>query len=140
MSRVRVTAEQKRLVIERAQGVCEYCRSQAKFATTPFSIEHIVPRSAGGPTSLDNLALSCQGCNGFKYTKQSAIDPLSMQQVALFHPRQQTWYAHFTWSSDFCEIIGLTPTGRATLLALKLNRTELVNLRRILYQANLHPP
>jgi hypothetical protein len=37
-------------------------------------------------------------------------------------------------------IVGLTPTGRATIEALKLNREPLVNLRRLLYAAGEHPP
>ena len=63
MSEKRVTAEQKQAVFERARGCCEYCRSQARFATQSFSIEHIIPRQLGGENTLDNLALACQGCN-----------------------------------------------------------------------------
>ena len=63
MPEKRVTAEQKQAVLERARGCCEYCKSQARFATQSFSIEHIIPRQLGGETTLDNLALACQGCN-----------------------------------------------------------------------------
>jgi 5-methylcytosine-specific restriction endonuclease McrA len=59
MSESRVTAQLKKIVAQRAQGYCEYCRSQARFAIQPFSIEHIIPKSQGGKTTLDNLALSC---------------------------------------------------------------------------------
>jgi hypothetical protein len=37
-------------------------------------------------------------------------------------------------------IIGLTPTGRATIEALHLNRANVVNLRRVLYALGEHPP
>jgi hypothetical protein len=37
------------------------------------------------------------------------------------------------------EIIGLTPTGRATVSALQLNRAEVINLRRILFAVGEHP-
>lgn len=50
----RVTAAQRRIVFERARGCCEYCRSQARFATQTFAAEHIIPRQAGGRTELDN--------------------------------------------------------------------------------------
>ncbi len=40
----RITAQQRRAVVERAQGCCEYCRSQQRFAMQAFSVEHIVPR------------------------------------------------------------------------------------------------
>ncbi|MDX2285233.1 MAG: HNH endonuclease [Bacteroidia bacterium] len=40
-------------------GCCEYCKSQAAFATYSFSIEHIIPLSKGGTHDLSNLALAC---------------------------------------------------------------------------------
>jgi 5-methylcytosine-specific restriction endonuclease McrA len=54
-----------------------------------FAIEHILPRDKNGPTTLDNLALSCQGCNSHKYNKTVGQDSLSNETVALYHPRQQ---------------------------------------------------
>jgi hypothetical protein len=140
MSEQRVTAQQKQIVIERSHGCCEYCRSQVRFATQSFSVEHIIPKSQGGTSNLDNLALSCQGCNNHKYDKIQGLDPISGEQVLLYHPRQENWSDHFTWSNDFTEIIGLTSTGRATIAVLQLNRVGLVNLRRVLYAAKEHPP
>jgi hypothetical protein len=129
----------RRDVERRAKGCCEYCQSPAKYATQTFSLDHIVPRSQGGKVSLDNLALACQGCNNHKYNKTQSRDPLTDQRVDLFHPRQQRWRDHFTWDERFELVIGLTATGRATVEALKLNRPELVNLRRLLYAAGEHP-
>jgi hypothetical protein len=135
-----VTAQKKKAVVERARGCCEYCRSQARFAVQPFSVEHIIPKSQGGQTTLDNLALACQGCNNHKYTKTEGSDPVTGDIVSLYHPRQQQWRDHFAWNDDFTLIIGLTPIGRATVEALWLNREGLVNLRRILYAMAEHPP
>lgn len=131
---------QKQFVIERANGCCEYCRSQARFATQPFSIEHILPRSQGGNNTLDNLALACQGCNNHKYTKTQGLDPVSGRKMPLFHPRKNAWKDHFNWNHDYTIIIGLTPIGRATVNTLKLNRESLVNLRRVLFIMGEHPP
>jgi hypothetical protein len=136
----RVTAKQKRTVAERARDCCEYCRSQARFATESFSVEHIIPRSRGGETRLDNLALACEGCNSHKYAKMEGYDAATGEMVPLYHPRRQTWYHHFRWNDNFTLIVGLTPTGRATVEALQLNREGLVNLRRILYEVSEHPP
>lgn len=105
-----------------------------------FAIEHILPRDKVGPTSLNNLALSCQGCNNHKYNKTEALDSLNKQIVPLYHPRQQRWGDHFAWNHDCTLIIGLTPTGRATVAALQMNRPGLVNLRRVLYTLGAHPP
>lgn len=129
----------RRAVELRAQGRCEYCHSQARFATQSYSLEHITPRSRGGETSLSNLAFACQGCNNHKYNRTAALDGLTKTVVPLYHPRQQRWQEQFTWDDRFEQVIGLTATGRATVEALKLNRPELVNLRRLLYAAGEHP-
>jgi 5-methylcytosine-specific restriction endonuclease McrA len=102
--------------------------------------EHIIPKGLGGQTTLENLALACNGCNGAKYTKTEAIDPVNNQVVPLFHPRKDNWLDHFMWNDTCSHIIGLSPTGRATVEALRLNRPNLVSLRRILFDAGKHPP
>ena len=135
-----LSTEQCTLVIARARGCCEYCRSQARFATQSFSIEHIIPRSKGGETTVHNLALSCQGCNNHKYNKIQGQDPIGGETVPLFHPRRQYWDDHFTWNDDYTLILGLSLSGRATVEALKLNREGLVNMRRVLYVMGEHPP
>ena len=135
-----MTAGQRQTIAERARGCCEYCRSQERFAPQPFAVEHIIPRSRGSATTLDNLAFSCQGCNNHKYTKTVGRDPVSGETVPLFHPRRQRWRDHFVWNDDTTLIIGLTPTARATVEALQLNRPGLVNLRRALYALGEHPP
>jgi hypothetical protein len=130
----------RRIVAARAFGYCEYCRCSNQFATEGFAVEHIKPRQAGGETVLDNLAWSCSGCNGHKYTKTQAIDPETGEKTALYNPRQQVWSEHFYWSDDFTQVIGITACGRVTVEALRLNRFGVVNLRRLLRSANLHPP
>lgn len=132
--------ELRRLVRERAKGCCEYCRSQDAFSPQPFALEHILPRSKGGPTTEDNLCWSCQGCNGHKHVKIEGIDPVSLGAVPLFNPRIQSWDDHFTWDAAFTRLLGLTPTGRATIDTLCLNRDNLINLRRVLHVMGEHPP
>lgn len=137
----KITTLLKKTIVERANlGCCEYCHSQAKFATQAFSIEHIKPQSKGGKTTQDNLALACQGCNNHKYNKTEIYDKLTDQLILLYHPRQQNWHEHFSWNEDFTLIIGLSAIGRVTVEALQLNRQGLVNLRRVLYAMNEHPP
>ncbi|MDX1524443.1 MAG: HNH endonuclease signature motif containing protein [Anaerolineae bacterium] len=95
-------------------------------------VEHIKPRGQSGKTSIDNLALACQGCNSHKYTKTKSHDPVSGTPVKLYHPRQQRWEDRFRWSDDFRLMVGVTAIGRATIEALQLNRAGLVNLRQVL--------
>jgi HNH endonuclease len=140
MPREYIPAALKRLVFERAEGNCEYCLSQARFALESLVLEHIVPVSRGGETIAENLALACQGCNNYKYIKIEGIDPISAQAVPLYHPREMLWNEHFAWSEDTTLIVGLTPTGRATIVTLRLNREGVVNLRRVLRITGQHPP
>lgn len=135
-----VSSELRKFVFERAAGCCEYCRSQARFAPEPFSIEHIVPVSSGGSTAESNLALSCQGCNNYKAARTSATDSITGSTTTLFHPRLQLWNEHFAWAEAYTTILGLTSAGRATVQALRLNREGLINLRWVLYGAGEHPP
>ena len=135
-----ITARQRQQVRAKAGGCCEYCRSQEAFATERFSVDHIIPRAKGGQTELANLAYACLGCNGYKYTHTQAIDPATAEFAPLFHPRQQQWADHFAWSADLTQIIGLTPTGRATVQTLRMNRESLINLRKLLLLIDKHPP
>jgi len=140
MSDKHIPAELRRLVKTRAGGCCEYCRSQAKYSADSFTVDHITPRSLGGATEADNLAHSCFGCNQHKAARREAADPATGSIEPLFNPRKQDWEGHFAWSDDFTLIVGLTPTGRATVEALQINRTGLVNLRRAPYSIGEHPP
>lgn len=140
MGRERATAAQRRKIFARAGWRCEYCRTPEDFVPDPFAIEHIIPLSAGGKTRLDNLASACLACNGRKYNKVAGIDPLTQELALLFNPRKQRWPDHFTWSEDALLVVGLTPTGRATVKTLKMNHQKMVNLRRVLLLAGLHPP
>jgi hypothetical protein len=140
MSEETVSAAVRREVAERAGHCCEYCRSQARFAMQAFSVEHIEPRIQGGASTVDNLALSCQGCNNHKFTRTTGTDPVTGLPTPLFHPRRHRWRDHFAWNEDCTRIIGVTPIGRATVETLQLNREGLVNLRRVLFQVGEHPP
>lgn len=80
------------------------------------------------------------GCNLSKATAIEAPDPVTGENAPLFHPRQHDWTEHFAWTEDYLHIEGLTPTGRATVERLHLNRPEVVNLRWVLSGYGFHPP
>ena len=137
----RKPSEKLRLQVKkRAKNICEYCRSQADFSSQPFAIEHIKPFALGGKTILSNLAFACQGCNGHKFTHTDGLDTITHKQVPLFNPRKQKWSEHFIWNDDFTLIIGKTPSGRATVELLELNREGCKNLRLALFYFGTHPP
>jgi 5-methylcytosine-specific restriction endonuclease McrA len=140
MPKVRVPKSMRQAVIDRARGCCEYCVGQQAFSMDTFSVEHTWPSSKGGTNAFENLALSCQGCNNCKHTYTTAIDPKTNQIVPLYNPRKDEWQQHFAWSEDYTLILGLTPTGRATVELLQLNRLGNQNLRQVLYLTGYHPP
>ncbi len=76
----------KKSVFNRAKGLCEYCKSPANISSQAFVMDHIIPKSKGGETTLENLALSCQGCNNYKYNKLNGIDKITGKKVDLFNP------------------------------------------------------
>lgn len=108
-----IAAEQRRQVELRANRCCEYCKSPKDYAS----------HSASHSFHVEHI---------YAY--------LCWRNRFFIHPRQQVWGEHFEWSADRLEIIGVTPYGRATVNALKLNRLEVINLRRIMLPVGLHPP
>lgn len=138
MSSIPVSWQQQ--VAERSQHRCSYCQSQQRLMGVSLTIDHIVPQSLGGTTELDNLCLACWDCNLIKGDRSTGIDSQTGMLVRLFNPNQQKWSDHFRWSEDRSHIIGLTPVGQATVIALKLNRSQLVEARHYWVKAGWHPP
>ena len=125
-------------VQERAAQRCEYCRMHQSLQGATFHVEHIIPESRGGPSTVDNLAWCCPSCNLHKSDRSVAIDPDTNQLAPLFHPRQDDWNEHFAWL-DYRQI-GRTASGRATIAALKLNSDRRLLIRRAEEQFKLFPP
>ncbi len=127
-------------VRQRAGNRCEYCLSHQDYVMGILQVDHLKPIAKGGSDAEDNLCLACELCNQYKWTKTDGLDPESGEIVALFNPRQQKWHDHFTWSEGGIEIIGLTTCGRATVIALRLNNSIAVTVRRNWVRAGWHPP
>ncbi len=140
MSSVYIPLELRRQVRADAGSRCGYCRSSEQLTGIPLEFEHLIPIAAGGQTVRANLWLSCHRCNEFKGERTLVIDPETGKQVALFHPRTQPWSDHFRWNPDGTLIIGLTPCGRATVEALRLNNEYVLVARRFWVEAGWHPP
>jgi HNH endonuclease len=136
----RPTNAQREEVAKRAEFLCEYCLSQEKYSNSTFEVEHIISISKGGKTVSENLAFACSNCNKHKSHRISALDKETKKQSAFYNPRKDIWSEHFLWNEDFTQIFGLTEKGRVTVSELKLNRQNVVNLRKILAAAGEHPP
>lgn len=127
-------------IITAANYRCEYCKLPSQVTGSPLIIDHILPRSLQGDDSRENLAASCYRCNEFKSDRTHGIDPEIGQLVSLFNPRSQIWSEHFTWINGGTHVAGHTSTGRATVIALRLNNENLVQARAIWMEFGWHPP
>ncbi|MFQ5731551.1 MAG: HNH endonuclease [Planctomycetaceae bacterium] len=135
----RPSAELRRQVLERADNRCEYCLIHQDDAVASHQIDHVIAEKHGGPTTTENLALSCITCNLRKASDLSSIDPDSGDIVPLFNPRTQAWSDHFR--VDGVTIIGLTSEGRTTVEFLQLNSYERTSERReLMWTARFPPP
>jgi hypothetical protein len=130
----------RELVRLRANNRCEYCQTDQVISGAQMHIEHIMPLSEGGPSTEENLCLSCAWCNSYKWAKIEAADPHTDKLTPLFNPRTQQWGEHFQWRENGIIIAGLSDTGRATIKALKMNNSFIVPARRHWVEAGWHPP
>jgi hypothetical protein len=128
----------RRLVADRARGRCEYCGLSQEGQEAAFHVDHIFPKHAGGATHADNLALACVSCSLRKEARRSGVDPATGRTVPLFHPRRQRWSVHFRWEG--VHVIGLTPTGRATVVLLHMNRPLILAIRQEEALRGRYPP
>ena len=113
------------LVARRAGYRCEYCRLPEQFVPVGFHVEHIIPRQHGGSDDPDNLCHACSRCNWHKGPNLTGI--AGGQIVPLFDPRRQSWNDHFAWQGPL--IVGLTPTGQASVQVLQMNAPRRLRLR-----------
>jgi hypothetical protein len=125
-------------VSARAEYRCEYCHLPTRGQVATFPIDHIIPRSQGGTNDPSNLALTCPHCNAYKWTAIEGLDPDTGQPACFFHPRQDRWADHFAWSSaNTGELLGKTPTGRSTIVGLRINDSDMLALRQLLAELGL---
>jgi hypothetical protein len=124
----------RQFVRRRAGERCEYCHLPQVFHEERFSIDHVTPRKHGGGETPSNLAFACLRCNLCKGTNLTGIDPDTGQVVALFNPRTQDWQQHFRWNGAV--LVGQSMEGRVTVLVLRMNAPERVQLRRAILDDN----
>lgn len=128
-------AATQRLVRNRAENRCEYCRLHQDAAPfLRFHIEHTQAKQHIQDDTSDNLALACPDCNRYKGPNLTTLDPNTREVVLLYHPRKDNWHDHFVLDGH-C-IRGITQIGIATEKLLKFNSEERVEMRAELGSAN----
>jgi hypothetical protein len=129
--------ELRQQVVERAKNHCEYCGLSQEGQEATFHVDHVVPIAAGGQTVTENLALACVSCSLRKGARETAIDPITQTNVALFNPRKDKWSEHFRWDGVY--LVGTSPIGRATVETLKMNREQILLIREEEALVGRHP-
>jgi HNH endonuclease len=128
----------EQLVWQRARGRCEYCQISQADLYLAFEIDHIVAEHHKGLTKAGNLCLACFACNRHKGPNVAGVDPVTRKIIPLFNPRRHKWSRHFRWEGPM--LVGRTPTGRATIIALKINLDHRIDLRQGLIEEGAFPP
>ena len=128
----------RRVVIDRAQGRCEYCKLPQQGQEATFHVDHVVPVKEGGRTTAGNLALACVSCSLRKAARLDVRDPETGARTRLFSPREDAWEEHFEW--DGVRLVPRSATGRATATALDMNRPLIIAIRTEEALLGRHPP
>jgi len=81
-STVRLT---RRNIFLRDAHTCQYCARQ--LPTRELNLDHVMPRSRGGPMSWDNVVCSCRVCN----LRKGGRTPAEAAMRLLRQPRKPRW-------------------------------------------------
>ena len=68
------------------------------------------------------------------------IDPVNGGFVPLFNPRLHSWGEHLAWANGGTHSLAGQRSGRATVLALRLNNEYVVEARVLWIARQWHPP
>lgn len=127
----------RRLVYERANGCCEYCRLAESDSFLAHEVDHITAEKHQGMTEESNLCYSCFDCNRYKGSDIASVDPETGEITPLFHPRRDSWIEHFRLEATF--IRSISAKRRVTVNLLKLNAAEQISRRESLLLMNRYP-
>jgi hypothetical protein len=137
MSVTYVSAELRRLVVARAETLCEYCLIAEDDTFYGCAVDHIISEKHGGPTQEDNLAYACALCNQAKGSDIGSVHWESGQFVRFFNPRTDRWADHFVLAEN--QILGITTFGAITARILGFNTGERLLERQTLQVMKRYP-
>ena len=72
-------AHMARKVRDRANDCCEYCHLSQEWQEATFHIDHVKPKTAGGKTALNNLALLESKAAHWETAEQLAQQAITLQ-------------------------------------------------------------
>lgn len=85
MTKERIPLNLRKRVIERDGYHCVYCDDDLTKAE--IHMDHVIPESQGGPTTYDNLQVTCRKCNLAKgvLTESEFTDKLRCRAMNILH-------------------------------------------------------
>ncbi|MFM6152259.1 MAG: HNH endonuclease, partial [Sphaerospermopsis kisseleviana] len=122
MSRPYINLETRRLVVERAGNICEYCLISAVDRSSGCQVDHIISVKHGGTSTEDNLCYACVFCNLQKGTDLGSINWRNGELVRFFNPRRDFWGDHFRLEEAVIQ--PLTDIGEVTARILDFNNDD----------------
>ncbi len=137
MSATYISADLRKLVIERADGLCEYCLIAEEDSFFGCGFDHVISEKHGGGTDAANLAYACYFCNEGKGSDVGSIDWRTHRFSRFFNPRRDRWWAHFLVSGNVIE--GRTFIGRVTAKILGFNHPKRLLERQTLQAIGRYP-
>lgn len=137
MSRSYINLETRRLVVERAGNICEYCLISAVDRSSGCQVDHIISVKHGGTSTEDNLCYACVFCNLQKGTDLGSINWRNGELVRFFNPRRDFWGDHFRL--DEAVIQPLTDIGEVTARILDFNNDDRIQERLFLIEVGKYP-
>lgn len=127
----------RKLVEDRAEGICEYCLISIEDTYFGGEIDHIISLKHKGKTTEENLALACQPCNRSKGSDLGSIATGSKNLVRFFNPRTDKWSDHFRLNQAAIE--SLTEIGEVTQAIFGFNEMERLQERKGLIEIGQFP-
>lgn len=127
----------RRMVVERADRLCEYCLVHERDVYHGCEVDHIISVKHGGPTVAENLAYACFHCNRHKGTDLGSVSRRTGTLVRFYHPRLDRWKEHFYLSEGRIEPTG--EIGEVTARMLEFNHPERIAFRKLLIETGRYP-
>lgn len=85
---IRTIKFSRRNVFDRDRHTCQYCGN--KYHRDELSMDHVIPKSKGGPPTYTNIVTACKACNRFKDDRT----PEEAGMTLLRQPSAPKWKSH----------------------------------------------
>ena len=132
-----INQDLRKLVVSRADRLCEYCLIHSDDTALGCAVDHIISLKHGGATDASNLAYACVFCNRYKGSDIGSIIWATQEFVRFYHPRRDRWAEHFQFQD--ATLAPLTNIGEVTARILGFNDRDRLLERQLLIARGRYP-